>query len=455
VNENRMKALRYLSLALFLIVVGVSVPFVKWGDLDPARTFGLVAILAFFETWRIQFPWGRPLRLGMAAILCIIAIRPLPEVILIFLLGSLLGRGFSRMVRSGRGDFLHVVQRTYIVALAGLVYQLIVNIGWGMTWNPYPPHFFGPGPANATEFFTYYNPVVLQRALVFPAAFIIMAVVFYLGEVITSSVETGILLAGNWRVILPQHMRQTFPAYLAITGAGALMALYFPRTPWLNFLIFFVPLLLVRLESNRDKELDERYFQTMRIVGDAFDLSRGVPGHSGRVSNLAAEVAREMGVSAEETRNIRYASALHDIGHIEFEGEADTALHAERGAEVLEQVPRLRPIAHIIRYSHPVSEELEGTQRVPAGSKIIGVVSDYDLLTSHPSKKLSSQEALAEMGMERGKLYDSIVLRTLSQVVEAQARARRRPEREIGQRARMLEEEEIKESLEEIFREDK
>jgi len=454
VNERRFKALKYVSVALFLVVLGVCVPFVKWGDLDPARTFGLVAILAVCETWRVQFPWGRPLRLGMAAILCIVAIRPVPEVVFIFLLGSLLGRAFTRIQRSGEGDFLHIVQRTYIVALAGVVYQLIANMGWDMAWNPYPPNLFGPGPATATEFFTYFNPVVLHRALIFPVAFLAMALVFYLGEMLTSSLETSMQIGGNWRMVLPQHMRQTFPIYLAISGAGALMALYFPRIPWLNFLAFFIPLLLVRLESNRDKELDERYFQTIRVIGDAFDLSRAMPGHSGRVSNLAAEVAREMGISAEETRNIRYAAVLHDIGRIEYEDDAEAPDHAERGAEVLEQVTRLRPIAHIIRHCHPAAEPEAGTAHVSTGSKIIGVVSDYDLLTNQPKRKLSPREALEEMGMERGKLYDSIVLRTLSQVVEYQARARRRPEREISQRARVLEQEELKESFDEIFRDE-
>jgi len=453
VNGKRLNALRYLSVGMFLVVLGACIPFVKWGDLDPARTFGLVAIVAFFETWRIQFPWGRPLRLGMAAVLCIIAIRPLPEVVFVFLLGSLLGRAFSRVQHSGKGDFLHIVQRTYIVALAGLVYQLVSNIGWDFAWNAYPPNYV-LAPTTEGIYFTYCNPVVLHRALVFPVAFLTMALVFYVGEMLTSSLETAMYMGGNWRVILPQHIRQTFPIYLAITGAGALMALYFPRLPWFNFLIFFIPLLLVRLESNRDKELDERYFQTMRVIGDAFDLSRGIPGHSGRVSNLAAEVAREMGISAEETRNIRYAAALHDIGRIESEGEREAPGHAERGAEVMEQVARLRPIAHIVRYSHPVVEEEGGAQRIPTGSKIIGVVSDYDLLTNHPTRRLPLQEALEEMNVERGKLYDSIVLRTLSQVVESQARARRRPEREISQRARVLEEEELKESLEEIFREE-
>jgi putative nucleotidyltransferase with HDIG domain len=212
---------------------------------------------------------------------------------------------------------------------------------------------------------------------------------------------------------------------------------------------------VVRLESNRDKELDERYFQTIRVIGDAFDLSRGMPGHSGRVSNLSVEVSRELGLSEEEARNVRYAAALHDIGRIEYEGDEEVPMHAERGAEVLEEVPRLRPIADIVRYHRPQPGEEEGTGRMPTGSKIIGVVSDYDLLTNHPTKRLSSVQALEEMGLERGRRYDSKVLRTLAQVVEMQSRARRRPEREVTQRAKMLEQKELEESLEEILKEDK
>ena len=108
---------------------------------------------------------------------------------------------------------------------------------------------------------------------------------------------------------------------------------------------------------------------------------------------------------------------------------------------------------HDVSQSQFKSKFIEDIGRLN-GNKGIGVVSDYDLITNNPKRKLSPQEALEEMGMERGKLYDSIVLRTLSQVAEAQARARRRPEREIMQKARLLEEEGLKESFEDIFREE-
>lgn len=450
-SRGRSTALKYLSAVTFLAVLGACAALVKWEELDPVRTIGLIAFLAFLETWRVQFPWGRQLRLGMAVLLCVLAIRPLPEAVWIFLVGSLLGRLLYRVQRSEEGDFLHIVQRTYIVALSGLVYRAIVFLGWDYSWNAYPPHYlYDPTPEKV--YFTYYNPAVMHRALVFPVAFLIMALVFYLGEMLTSSVEMAVAGRGNWRAVLPQHARQTFPVYLAIAGAGALMALYFPRIPWFNFLVFFIPLLLVRAESNRDKELDDRYFSTLLVIGDAFDLARGMPGHSGRVSNLAAEVAREMGLSAREVRDIRYAAALHDIGRIEA-GPAVEKEHAERGARVLETVPRLAPIARIVRYHHPSPEEEEGA-RLPMGARIIAAATDYDVLTNRIRQRLSRAEALEEMGLERGRKYDSMVLRTMAQVLEAQERARRRPEREIRQRARVLEEEELKETLEEIFREE-
>jgi hypothetical protein len=388
----------------------------------------------------------------MAAILAIICIRPMPEVVWIFLLGSLLGVAFSRRQGSERADLFHIVQQTYVVAVAALVFRFVVNLGWHMAWNAYPPNFDYPMYNGA--FASYYNPVILHRALLFPIAFIVMAAVFYLGEVLTSSLETWSQLGGNYRVTMMQYMRQTFLSYLAIAGAAVLMAFFFPRVPWFNFFIFFIPLLVVRLESNRDRDLDERYFQTMRVIGDAFDLAREMPGHSSRVSNLAAEVARDMALPGDEVRNIRYASALHDIGRIEYSAADEEAPgHTEKGAEVLEKIPRLSSLANMVRYAHPLDEEEGISLRVPVGSKIIGAVSDYDLLTNHPTKRLSPQEALEEMSVERGRRYDSIVLRTLSQVVEFQARARRGPEREISQKAKVLEEAHLGESLEEIFRE--
>lgn len=451
-DEKRLKAARIFSALVCFGLVIFSVTRIDWLKLDFPRTAGLILILAFFEIWQIRYPWGRPFRLGLAVALCILAIRPLPEALLIYFVGSVLGRLIGKFDRIRKGDFYHIFQRSYLLALAGLVYLVIVSykVPWPQPWwVHYPgPDYYGSIPN------TYTNPVVLNRALVFPIAFIAMALVYYFGEVVTSAIETGMVKSGSWRMILPHHVRQTWLIYVAIAASGGLMALYFPRIPWFNFLIFLLPLFLVRAESNRDKELDVRFLQTMRVMGDAVDLARGIPGHSSRVSNLSVEVARSMGLAEDEVRELRYAAVLHDIGYAGGTPN-DAARHAQRGSQVLSEIPRLRRVAEIIRFHHyeQLAEAEEGARRVPYGSKIINVVSQFDMLTSEGERKMSQEEALEELSVERGKKYDSVVLRHLSQVLERRKGVEERPRRERREKAKVLED--LETSFEEIFREDK
>lgn len=461
-EESKLKLARLLTALVCAAILIYSITAVSLTKLDPWRTLGLMAAVAIFEMWHIRYPWGRPVRLGIAVALCVIAIRPVPEALLIFFFGSIAGRLVSRTGKIRPGDFYYIFQRTYILALAGLVYAMISQFRIGNTmlapislgdpiWNHYPGSAvtLSSIPPN-----TYCNPVVMYRSLVFPIAFLAMAIIYYLGEMITSSIETGMVKSGSWRVILPHQIRQTYPVYLALTASAGLMALYFPRLPFWNFLIFFLPLMLVRAECNRDKELDQRFFDTMRIIGDAVDQSRGVPGHASRVSNLSVEVARSMGQPEDAVRDLRYAAVLHDVGRISSPSD-ETLRHAQEGAEVLESIPRFRKMAEVVRFHHhePLSEEEGGARKVSVGSKIINVVSAYDLLVTQGEKRLNQAEALQELSPERGRRYDSVVLRTLGQVLEKRrGEEYREPLRERRERAKVLED--LETSFEDIFREE-
>lgn len=447
-RERRILLLGWTSGILCLLTLVIAFFKVRWSDLDPTRFLALVAVFATLEVFRIDFPWGRPLRLGMAVVLSVIVLRPAAEAVWIFALGTLLSHMLSRWRRGREGELVHLAQRALVVGISGVFFSYISRLGWDLSWNPYPPQYvLQPTPEGV--YYTYYNPVVLHRALAFPLAFVVLAILFYLGEVVTSSLEMAVRTQGDWRVWVRQQLRQTFPAYLAVASSAALMALYFPRLPWANFFVFALPLLLVRMVSNRYRELDERFFQTVRVLGEAFDRARGLEGHSSRVSNLSAEVAREMGCSPEEIRMIRYAAALHDIGYVETGRDGEG--HAERAAELIENMPGLKSAAEVVRYHH--SSGGEGA-KAPLGSRIIRAVSDFDLATASGKERVSWREALREMDLERGEAYDSRVLRFLRQVVETQSRARRAPEREIRQRAKVLEEEELADSLERLFHRD-
>ena len=162
-----------------------------------------------------------------------------------------------------------------------------------------------------------------------------------------------------------------------------------------------------------------------------------------------------MGQPEDAVRDLRYAAVLHDVGNITGAG-GDETRHARDGAEVLATIPRFRKVAEIVRFHHhePLSDEDGGVRKVPPGSKVINVVSAYDLLVSQGEKRMSQSEALQELSPERGRRYDSVVLRTLGQVLEKRRgeEYRDEPKRERRERAKVLED--LETSFEEIFREE-
>ncbi len=443
-DDRRLTLLRILSGLICAAVLIFAATRIKFSNLDLARTFGLMAFLAFAEAFRIKFPWGRPMRLGVAVMLCIVAIRPLPEVLWIFFIGSMAGRLVTKMQRMSKGDFYHIIQRTYLVGLAGLFYQIVINLGGNrMEWRLYLPTYSTQYP--------YYNPAVAQRALIFPLAFLVMALIYFLGEMIASSVETGAARAGNWRSLLPHQMRKTFPVYAALSAAGFLMALYFPRIPWLNFAVFLIPLFLVMAESNTDKRLDNRLLQTMQAVSSVAELAWDDMGHSDRVTSLSLDVAREMGVSEDEIHDLRFAAALHDIGKVEGPNAPD---YRSKGAGLLRGIPGLEGVAGIL--SAEEREVSEGPDRaIPTAARIVNVVCTYDHMAQEAGPGAESGEIINEMSMERGKLYDSVVLRSLGAVLSRRREARhgRPPLRERRERAKVFEED-LDTSFEEIWKDE-
>ena len=118
-GESKLKLARLLTALVCAAILIYSITAVSLTKLDPWRTLGLMAAVAIFEMWHIRYPWGRPVRLGIAVALSVIAIRPVPEALLIFFFGSIAGRLVSRTGKIRPGDFYYIFQRTYILALAG------------------------------------------------------------------------------------------------------------------------------------------------------------------------------------------------------------------------------------------------------------------------------------------------------------------------------------------------
>jgi PAS domain-containing protein len=159
--------------------------------------------------------------------------------------------------------------------------------------------------------------------------------------------------------------------------------------------------------------------------------------HSERVMALAEAVAREMGCSDHEVRDIRRAARLHDIGKVGLPDAVlrkPTALtdeewsvvrqHPLLGEEILRSVDRLRGPAKLVRHHQ---ETWDGTgypdglkgEAIPLGARILAVVDAFGAITeSRPYRPARSRaEAVAEIKRCAGSQFDPGVVAAFCAVI--------------------------------------
>jgi len=152
-------------------------------------------------------------------------------------------------------------------------------------------------------------------------------------------------------------------------------------------------------------------------------------GHAERVAQLAVGVARELGLSPEDSQQVEFAAYLHDIGAVTKQG-----MHADQrqltevegvisgGVDIVGKVEYLDVAAEILGGREGLRDrvtDVDKRRAVSLGSGILRAVDDFESLLagSETREPLSESEALTEMNLERGVKYDSKVLRAISRVL--------------------------------------
>jgi putative nucleotidyltransferase with HDIG domain len=180
-------------------------------------------------------------------------------------------------------------------------------------------------------------------------------------------------------------------------------------------------------------DLQQAYNSTLEGWSSALDLrDRETQGHTRRVTEMSLDLARKMGISAENLVAFRQGALLHDIGKM---GIPDNILHkpgALTGAEqetmrqhtfiaheLLAPINYLRP-ALDIPYCH--HEKWDGSgyprglkaEQIPLAARIFAVVDVWDALTSERPYRgsWSKEKARAYIVAQAGIHFDP-------QVVEA------------------------------------
>jgi putative nucleotidyltransferase with HDIG domain len=179
------------------------------------------------------------------------------------------------------------------------------------------------------------------------------------------------------------------------------------------------------------QQLEQMHWATITALARAIDAkSNWTAGHSERVTDLAVEIGRNMGLSSSELRIMKIGGLLHDIGKI---GTPPTILdkpgkltseetrvmqdHVITGMRILEPIPGFREALPIVAQHHEwfngkgYPEGLSGKE-ISLHARIFAVADCYDAVTSdRPYRKgLPKEQVLAILQEKSGSQFDPDVI---------------------------------------------
>jgi diguanylate cyclase (GGDEF)-like protein/putative nucleotidyltransferase with HDIG domain len=337
----------------------------------------------------------------------------LPETLLI-LLGCTLAQFYWKPTR--RLKFIQLVfnlsQLTFASTCAYYVY-------WFVTIHVLP----GPGPL----------------------ALLAAAITHFVLNTAAMSVIIGLTEDKPLRKVWSDSYLWTFSYYMVGAAVVGLVSFLNRHIGWQSSLLVLPPIYLMyrsyrlylgKLEGEKKhaEKLSNLHLRTIEALALAIEAKDQTTGeHLQRVRVYAMELARELGLSEDETEALRAASVLHDIGklavpeHIiskpgkltpeEFE---KMKIHPIVGAEILEQVDFPYPVVPIVRAHH---EKWDGSgypaglkgETIPIGARILAAVDCLDALASDRQyrKAMPLNDAMAKVASEAGVSFDPRVVEVL------------------------------------------
>ena len=192
--------------------------------------------------------------------------------------------------------------------------------------------------------------------------------------------------------------------------------------------------------DNKQKQLQRVTMQTITTVANTNDAKDGyTKGHSQRVAEYSALIARLLGYDDTYVQNVKYVALLHDIGKI---GVPDSILnkpgrltdeeftimrqHTDIGVNILRDNGIITDLLEGVHFHH---ERYDGKgypnglkgEEIPLVARIIGLTDAYDAMTSNRvyRKRLSDEDVIAEIEKCSGTQFDPKIAQVFIQALKS------------------------------------
>ncbi|MGN0344136.1 MAG: HD domain-containing phosphohydrolase [Lachnospiraceae bacterium] len=194
-----------------------------------------------------------------------------------------------------------------------------------------------------------------------------------------------------------------------------------------------------RIEERRKQTeaMSLQLIQTLSVLIESKD--EYTKGHSYRVAEYSALIAKAMGWDDSAVENIRNAAYLHDIGKIGIpdiilnkptkllDAEYDIIKqHAAMGANILDNITLVPHAREVARHHH---ERYDGRgypdglcgEEIPVYARIVAVADSYDAMNSKRIYRnaLSAAKIRKEINTNKGIQFDPVVADTFLKILDA------------------------------------
>lgn len=200
----------------------------------------------------------------------------------------------------------------------------------------------------------------------------------------------------------------------------------------INHILQLVELMNALEEKVEEKtaQIEEISFATIATIASMIEAKDSyTKGHSVRVSEYSAKLARKLGWSEEEVQNLKYIALLHDIGKV---GIPDSVLnkpgklseiefeiiksHTTIGGDILDDIETIPGVSMGAKYHH---ERYDGKgypsnlkdEDIPIVARIIGVCDAFDAMSSNRvyRDRLSMEQICEELSKNKGTQFDPML----------------------------------------------
>jgi putative nucleotidyltransferase with HDIG domain len=307
---------------------------------------------------------------------------------------------------------------------------------------------------------------------------VIAGLVYFAANTGILGIALSIEAQERWTIVWRERFTWLLPHYLAYGLIGGVIALGYDEVGLYAFLVFAIPLLLVRktqeayvahtrrsVEKLREAAetiqkqnvsleqanqlLRERSMAAMESLAATVDARDAyTAGHARRVQRLALAVGRELDLSRAELEVLGYAALFHDIGKLAIpdaillkpaplsaEEWARMREHADEGARIIGRLGFLRDSVPAIRHHH---ERWDGSgyparlagDEIPLGARIIHVVDALDSMLTTRLYRAGRplDEVVLEIRAGAGTQFCPSCVDALERVLAAERAGARDPE---------------------------